>query len=254
MHPHPHKNELTTETYGTKICEFVKHEETQDQKLKTSRASTQPTYVQSWACPSHLLEFAVSDYLAKAFVIYVLSGRDLGAKAESCSTTSVLRNHLTFESWDFASGPTLIPPGEPKTRVKYSYKDDMTTIGRNHQEQRMHHFHTTTTFFTDHSSLLLFDNVMAEITSGLERVRGTLLFYREISSHVKSKLEKSISHVYHVLPIITISAVVYNCTLTNIAYDRIYCIPDSPSNVLLRSIIYSPSYKLRPPIRSHTYP
>ena len=232
MHPHPHKNELTTETYGTKICEFVKHEETQDQKLKTSRASTQPTYVQSWACPSHLLEFAVSDYLAKAFVIYVLSGRDLGAKAESCSTTSVLRNHLTFESWDFASGPTLIPPGEPKTRVKYSYKDDMTTIGRNHQEQRMHHFHTTTTFFTDHSSLLLFDNVMAEITSGLERVRGTLLFYREISSHVKSKLEKSISHVYHVLPIITISAVVYNCTLTNIAYDRIYRIPDSPSNVL----------------------
>ena len=119
-----------------------------------------------------------------------------------------------------------------KTRVKYLYKYGMTTIGRNHQEQRMHHFHTTTTFFTDHSSLLLFDNVMAEITSGLERVRGTLLFYREISSHVKSKLEKSISHVYHVLPIITISAVVYNCTLTNIAYDRIYRIPDSPSNVL----------------------
>jgi len=112
---HSHKNESTTETYVSKICEIVKHAGTQDQKLEASRASTQPTCVQSWACPNYLLEFAVSGYLAKAFVINVLPGRDLGGKAESCSTkSSVLRNRLTFESWDFASGPTLIPPGEPK--------------------------------------------------------------------------------------------------------------------------------------------
>ena len=117
-----------------------------------------------------------------------------------------------------------------KTRVKYLYKYGMTTIGRNYQEQRMHHFHTTTTFFTAHSPLLLFDNVMAETASGLERARGTLLFYKELS-HVKSKPEKSTSHVYHVLRITTISAVVYNCTLTNTADDRIYFMRDSPSKL-----------------------
>ena len=63
----------------------------------------------------------------------------------------------------------------------------------------MHHFRATTTFFTEHSPALLFDNdVMGEITSGLERARGTLLFYRELS-HVKSKPEKSRRHVYHVI-------------------------------------------------------
>ena len=77
------KNELTTETYVTKICEFVKHGGTQDRKLKVSRASTQPGCVMPRACPNHLLEFAVSGYLAKAFVIYVLPRGDLGGKAES---------------------------------------------------------------------------------------------------------------------------------------------------------------------------
>ena len=61
----------------------------------------------------------------------------------------------------------------------------------------MDNFRTTSTFCTDHSPLLLFDDVMAEITSGPERARGTLLFYRELSN-VTSKLEKSISHVHHV--------------------------------------------------------
>ena len=63
----------------------------------------------------------------------------------------------------------------------------------------MHHVRTTTTFFTDHWPLLLFDNdFMSEITPGLERTRGTLLHSRELS-HAKSRLGKSTSHVYHVL-------------------------------------------------------
>ena len=107
--------------------------------------------------------------------------------------------------------------------MKYSFKYDMTTVGRNQQEQRIYHFHTTTTFFTDHSLLLLFHNdVMAKITSGRERARGTLLFYREIS-HVKSKLENSIIHVYPVLSSFQfLQWDTINCTVTNIAYDRIY--------------------------------
>ena len=95
-----------------------------------------------------------------------------------------------------------------KTRVEYSYKHDMTTIGRNHQEQRtdhlkfvqwrpssqtIHHYccSTTTSWTRSHQDW----NGHADVT---------LLFLRELS-HVKSKPEKSMSHVHHLLSSIQLS-------------------------------------------------
>ena len=130
------------------------------------------TLYQSWACPNHLFEFAASGYFAKAFVIYVMPGRDLRGKAEICGTkSSVLRDCLTFESWDFISGPTLIPPGEPK----YVWSTRTSMIWRYYRSKSSgttHGSFRTTTFFTDHSPLLFDNDVMDGITSGLERARG----------------------------------------------------------------------------------
>ena len=79
----------------------------------------------------------------------------------------------------------------------------MDAIDRNHQETRMHHFRTTTTFFTDHSPATTSWPTSHQDWNWL--VDATLLFYRDLS-HVKSKIEKSMSQVYHLLSSIQLLA------------------------------------------------
>ena len=178
---------------------------TKDQNLKASRASTQHTCVYSWACPNHLLEFAVSGHLAKAFAIYVLPARALGGKTESCRTkSSVLRDRLTFEGWYyFTCGPHSLQVNqntcEVLVQVQYEYYRSQLP-GTTHASLR-----TTTTFFINHSPLLLLFNNYASSWPRSHQdwnwhVDVTLLFYRGLS-HAKSKLKQSKSRVYHLLSI-----------------------------------------------------
>ena len=85
----------------TKLYEFLKHAGTQDQKLKASRASTQPTLVQSWSCLTNFLSLRYRAIWPKPswFTYCPVETYQVGGTAESCSTRpSVLRNHPTFEA------------------------------------------------------------------------------------------------------------------------------------------------------------